>query len=164
MVGAKDREAKFVERVITEKHIKNMIESRKFDLGKIDIQVMTGAETTIELLFRPEEPLPISGFPRILTDDDPFICRLLDISFTYSTRPTLSLRPNSRHAYSFSLMILPYEIVSHGLVQRRKTESGDELAKLRSKDDLEQSTTKLLHNVRSVSSHPDLKRRQRNKS
>jgi hypothetical protein len=37
MVGAKDREGKFVERVITEKHIKNMIESRKFDLGKIDI-------------------------------------------------------------------------------------------------------------------------------
>lgn len=98
MVGAKDREAKFVERVITEKQIKNMIESRKFDLGKIDIQVMTGVETTIELLFRPEEPLPISGFPRILTDDDPFICGLLDISFTYSTRLTLSLRPNSRHA------------------------------------------------------------------
>jgi hypothetical protein len=98
MVGAKDREAKFVKRVITEKHIKNMIESRKFDLGKIDIQVMTGAETTIELRFRPEEPLPISGFPRILTDDDPFICGLPDISFTYSTRLALSFRPNSRHA------------------------------------------------------------------
>jgi hypothetical protein len=59
---------------------------------------MIWAETTIELLFRPEEPLPISEFPRIPTDDDLFICGLPGIPLTHSARLTLSFRPNSRHA------------------------------------------------------------------
>jgi hypothetical protein len=53
---------------ISREHITRMIEDGQFDMGSpISLPAMDGEETSIELYFESNIPIPISGFPRILT-------------------------------------------------------------------------------------------------
>jgi hypothetical protein len=104
IIGAKDLEGGSVKK-ITRKHVSDMTESAKLDMRKIDILARAGVETTIELCFKSGELIPISGFPRILTDGDPLICGSRSIShFSFSH---LQL-PNSTYLVRFSTCSVPY--------------------------------------------------------
>jgi hypothetical protein len=81
-------ESKFL---ITREHIASMIKGGQFDMGDpISLPATIGREeTSIELYLEPDIPIPISGFPRVLTVEDTFQCRFSKRDFC--CHPNISL-------------------------------------------------------------------------
>jgi hypothetical protein len=70
---------------ITQEHIERMTKHGEFDMGKpISFPAIGGVETSIEFYFETDIHIPISGFPRILTAQDPLQCKFFSGHFCYS--------------------------------------------------------------------------------